>query len=117
MTKQLDPEVAARQAVERQIVERVVDDALAAGFLLSVDNGGYDFEILLSSDRTAVLAEMFATDEEYLYLYRKNQQYAGSVYLVYGNDGWDVICDHSVALTDLLAGASALADELEEKNS
>ena len=34
------------------------------------------------------------------------------VYLVYGNDGWDVISDYSVKLETELACANALADKL-----
>jgi len=38
---------------------------------------------------------------------------------VYGNDGYDVICDYSDTpiMADLLNGANELADKLEEKRA
>jgi hypothetical protein len=43
--------------------------------------------------------------------------YIGMVYFVYGNDGFDVICDYSVSLETLLIGANALALQLEKQYS
>lgn len=105
----LSPEVAARQAIEREIVTKVVDDALAAGYGISINNGGDDDEIVNSRDREAILKELFATDEEYLYLH-ENGKKIGTIFLVYGNDGWDVICDYSSKLEEFLAGANEIAD-------
>jgi hypothetical protein len=54
------------------------------------------------------------TDEDYLHLHppvgRKSW-----VRLVYGNDGWDVICDYGGYgdVDALLAGALALSEKLE----
>jgi len=39
----------------------------------------------------------------------------GWVRLIYGNDGWDVVNDYTTNLETLMAGATALADKLEEK--
>ena len=60
-----------RQAIERRIIERLVTDAIAAGYSVSVDDGG------------------------------------------------DVIADHTdnEAMRTLVAGASALADQIEGESA
>ncbi len=105
--------IEQRRKIERAIAERFIRDALAAGYRVAVDNGEEEFRPYAQAD--PVLKEMFTVDEEHLRLYKPitngiGEAFAGSVYFVYGNDGWDVICDYSPNLTEVLAGASALAD-------
>lgn len=108
-------------AMERAIVERIVDDALARGYRVSVFNGGEEAELTRSGDRPAILGAMFATCEESLRFYGQatetTQVGLGFVLLVYGNEGWDVISDHTDTPTmrRLLAGANALADRFAEE--
>lgn len=106
--------VQQRIAIEKQIVEKIITDALSAGFKLSVFDGEQT-AISKSTDKDKILAELFACDEEYLRFW-KDGKLEGSVSLVYGNDGWDVICDHHVCLEDVLKGANALANQLEEQH-
>ena len=106
--------VEQRQAIEKRIVKKVIEDGLAAGYELAVDNGGDGFEYC-GADKKRLLEELFATDEEYLWFF-KDGKAAGRVYLVYGNDGWDVIADNSLSLGELLKGAEALAEELALKH-
>ena len=101
----------ARIAIERRIVLRLIDDALAAGCELSVDDGG-DAPHPWTRDRSEVIDTIMETDEDVL-RYRLNGERLGAVMLVYGNDGWDVIADYSVRLEPYLAGANALAESLE----
>lgn len=54
---------------------------------------------------------MFATDDEYLHVYRVDKTYLGRVWLVYGNDGWDVISDYTVNLEHIMEGANKLSDK------
>ncbi len=97
-----------RKKWARSVVRRVVKDALAAGYQLKVVNGEEQGKILSTSKK--VLAAMFAVDEEHLCFY-KDGKVKGSVFFVYGNDGWDVICDHSTSLESVLAGATELVDK------
>ena len=106
--------IEQRIAIEKQIVEKIVVDALAAGFKLSVFDGEQT-AISKSTDKDKILAELFACDEEYLRFW-KDGNHVGSVYLVYGNDGWDVVCDHHLCLDDVLKGATELANQLEEQH-
>lgn len=103
--------VKSRQRIERTIARRVVLDAIAAGFALNVNNGGDTSELPAPSKKVKeVLAAMFATDDEHLLLYKDDKR-VGWVYLVYGNDGWDVVSDYTVNLEKVMEGANQLADK------
>lgn len=107
--------MATIQETEAKIMRRVIKDALAAGYCLSV-NDGEEFTVRLSLSATEVFNALRTTDEDHLYMYAVNlagvTEFKGRVYFVYGNDGYDVICDHSTSLTDLLKGASDYAESL-----
>jgi hypothetical protein len=100
--------VKLRQELEERIVMQVVDDLLAAGYPVDVFDGE---EVTLkdSTDRAAIRAALFTTDEDYLYA-KKNGKVFGWVYAVYGNDGYDVISDYTVNLEPILASANKIAD-------
>jgi hypothetical protein len=102
--------VEKRIRIEKKIASRLVADAIAAGYSLSVNNGE-EVVIRQSRDKAAILAEMFSVDMEHL-IYHKDGVRQGWVYLVYGNGGWDVICDYTTNLDPVLVGANALADKL-----
>jgi len=104
-----------RQDMERAIVRNAVFELLDHGFSLSVDNGGDDYEIDRSRDGDAVLAELMNTDEDRL-LARDGDALRGWVFFVYGNDGYDVICDMTVSLEPYLPETLALAETLEEQH-
>lgn len=89
--------IKLRQNVERDIAKAVVSQLLTAGFALSLDNGGDEYEIAHVTEADKVLKKMFATDCEHLYAEKDGKIY-GWVFFVYGNDGWDVINDYSVKL-------------------
>ena len=104
-----------RRKLERQIAIRVVKDALAEGWLVTVDNGADEDVTLVRSDSVrAVLAAMFATDDETL-SFSQDGVRKGWVRFVYGNSGWDVVNDYSTGIEALMEGANGLADELEAK--
>ena len=102
--------VKMRQHVERQIARRLILDGLAAGYSLSVDNGGDEDEIAPSHKCKEILDAMFATDDEHL-KFHKDGKYVGWVYFVYGNDGYDVISDYTVNLEHVMAGVEKLSDK------
>lgn len=116
MTKDISKEVAARQAIERRIALAVVEAALHAGYLISVDNG--EDETLRSAHKSAILNAMFLTDEDRLYIWNGTER-LGWVYLVYGNDGWDVINDYTTNLDDLhiMDEANRLSDKYQEQDN
>lgn len=83
--------VKHRQALERRIVGMIAEDAIAQGYEVQVNNGEDDF---IFNNLAEVMTEIMATDEESLAFY-KDGKCVGSVWLVYGNDGFDVMADHT----------------------
>ena len=106
-----DTGVRYRIAVERKIVMALIDRALAEGYELAVDDGGHE-PLLWTTDRRTLIDNIMETDEDYL-RFRKDGKIAGWVFLVYGNEGWDVICDNTVNLEEFLAPITKLAESLE----
>ena len=84
--------VKHRIALERKIVGMIIADALAQGYQVEANNGGDD--PIISTNAETLLSEVMATDEASLAFWA-GDRCAGSVYLVYGNDGYDVIADHT----------------------
>jgi hypothetical protein len=108
------PSVRRRFELEWQIVKALVRAALDAGLTLNVNNGGEEDECGLSGTRDVrvVLGAMFETDDETLLLYR-NGGCVGWVKLIYGNDGYDVISDHSA--NELTESLMAEPNKISEK--
>lgn len=105
--------IETRQRIERRIVTAAVEGLLAAGYQLAVIEDGRPAKH--TSDKAEILAELFACDEETLFA-QKDGKHAGFVSLVYGNDGWDVICDNTCSLERALTAATELAEKLEEQH-
>ncbi len=106
--------VAIRQEIERRIVSRIVKDALAQGYIVSVYDG-CDFAIKRSSHYSAIMAAIMSTDEDTLIIRDANTgEKIGFIHLVYGNDGFDVVSDYTAndRIEALLQGANTLADKL-----
>jgi len=106
--------VKTRQLIEREIAERVIADALAAGYSLGVHDGE-EITIHHSTDAAAVLSAMFTTDEDRLFIYKQDgpqgkRDWFGWVFFIFGNDGWDVVNDYTTNLAGIMVGADALAE-------
>lgn len=116
-----------RIKIERQIVRRVIKDAIARGYSCSVSGErGYDIDEMLVGCKKIdkVLQECTNYEECHLFLTPPDvdpiiQDGAvvseGWVYFVFGNDGYDVISDYTSNLETLLAGAHELSVDLENK--
>ncbi len=104
--------VKARRAVERRICRRFILLALKRGYTISVDNGD-EIVLVKSSNVKKIMSEMFSVDEESLVVYNHGS-FVGRACLVYGNDGWDVIADHttSPAMDSLMNELQPLIDKL-----
>lgn len=95
---------------EKRIVGRLVEDLLTAGYLLSV-NDGEEVTVARSNDAGAIYAALSSTDEDYLVVHRATLRDRW-VRLIWGNDV-DVISDYHCTLEKDIAGANALANELD----
>lgn len=105
--------IEERINMERAIVRAAVEGLLAAGYRVGYHDGE-EMAVPRSSDSLdEIMKELHSTDMAQLSVRRGDE--AGSVLLVYGNDGYDVIADSSVGLEDALSTATALAEALEYK--
>lgn len=105
--------------IERQIAIKLVDDILAAGMSISV-NDGEETTVVWSPQRDEILAAMNTTDHDWLKVYSETSRngYIGSIMLVWGN-GTDLISDYSWperlgsnGIEAVQLGASKLAERL-----
>lgn len=86
-----------RQIIERALVLCIVEDAIKAGYSLTVESLDGDEEapeIAKSKDADAILKAMFQGDEDRVTIYDDTLR-LGWLFFVYGNDGWDVLSDYS----------------------
>lgn len=98
--------------MEEAIVRLFIKTALAAGYTLTVNNGGDEDEIEVSTDEQAIIDVMREAGEDIAYLFKLDNvaKHVGWVQFVYGNDGYDVICDYTTNLEELLKPCTDLAN-------
>jgi len=109
--------VQKRIASERKVIRHAVKALLAQGYAITVYNGE-EVAIRRSTSVNAIMDEVQACDEEWLYVFAQvdgEQKRIGSLYLVYGNSGPEVIADYSVSLEHVMEGVNAYCDKLEEQ--
>jgi hypothetical protein len=106
--------VAKRIKMERAIISRLVKDGLKLGYVVSVCDGE-EWTVKKSKSYKAVMNAIQTTDEDILRFRKENGELVGSFYMVYGNDGYDVISDYSdnELSNELIKGADSLSDKYE----
>lgn len=105
--------VKRRQLIERRIIRCLVRDMISDGLWISVFDGEAT-TVKRSRDVAEIMGALQTVDEESLIVRRApGAPPIGSVFLVYGNDGWDVIADYSIALDRYMPGADTEAHRLE----
>lgn len=108
-----DAKVRQRGAVERAIVRRLVAELMTGGYYIKIqdpDEGTW-LECRTLGD---AMPNLQVADEERFNVYTQDGKCAGQMFLVFGNDGWDVICDYSTSLETSIAQTNAFADKLSE---
>jgi hypothetical protein len=103
--------VARRIEIERAIVERLLSDALFFhGYSVS-HSDGERLTVARSRDIGPIMAKLQACREEGLIFHGPDGQRVGTVSLVFGNNGYDVMADCTVNdhMSALIAGAERLA--------
>ena len=105
-------EVDQRISNEKMIVRKVVKNAIALGYTVSLYDGE-EWTVRKSSNVAAVMDAVQSTDSDTL-SFRKDGEKVGSVWLVYGNSASEVIADYSDVeeVQTILAPALARADKL-----
>jgi hypothetical protein len=103
--------------MENAIIKRTIADLLAAGYWLSVHDGG-EVTVKHSTDKDAIFAAMRTTGEDYLIANRQGDAagrptvYHAWIRFIYSN-GPDVLADYTVNLENDLTNANALANALD----
>jgi len=98
--------VETRQMIEREIIAALAQAAISRGYSVAIDNG----EELKPRTKSleVVMGQVMETDTETMVAYNDELTAMGWFDLVYGNDGWDVVADHS---TDKFAEEAMLEAE------
>lgn len=133
--------VKTRQHIERKIASAFITAALRDGKSIAVDNGEAEtvypyfhrakvqvrsigdaasfeatkeqYEHSVRTVRKQILSEMFHTDDERLLIGGIGNNPEGWAYLVYGNDGYDVISDYTVNLEYLMIEPNRVSNKYE----
>ena len=106
--------VQLRQRLERMIARKIIRSALNYGHVISVNDGEKGSGVRSSSVK-GILKEMFGTDQDTLMIHTGDGELVGTVMLIYGNTGFDVIADHSWSMVGILADANALSYKLAKR--
>ena len=81
--------------IEARIVKALVHEMIVRGYLVSVDNGGDEYEITRSHDEKAILDACALCDEDTFYFHNANDGKArGCIYVLYG-EGDTMITDYT----------------------
>lgn len=123
MLEQAMGSVVDAMHMETDIIRKIVSDALEYGCSVTHNNGEEDTVTVYAKTRgdyesavDAVMKQINQTDLEYL-IFKLGESKIGWVQLVYGNTGYDVVCDYTASdeMEKILAGATALAEKLESE--
>jgi hypothetical protein len=99
-----------RWEVERDIVRATIEEAEKQGWTLyRVSNGE---EVVTPKSHEEALEAAFACDEAHLHFGTTDGQEAW-VFIVLGNDGWDVICDYTLSLNAVIDALDPLVSKYE----
>ncbi len=84
-----------RQDLERRITDEIVKALFAKDMVVRIHDGE-DYCTKRTTDPVAVQEAVQSTDEDTIFVYIvEEKQPIGSISLVYGNDGYDVVSDWS----------------------
>ena len=105
--------LATRIKIEKRIIRQIIKNALARNWNVSVYDGE-EITLVNSKNLTEIIKATFTTDEDGLIFRDADGEYVGQVALVYGNDGWDVVSDHTASdvMRDFMAPITELSDRL-----
>ena len=103
------PGVKHRVRMEATICRLLLTSIVADGCSVGVDDG----DGVQLGDTSHLLSAIFGVEEAKLRVYR-GRSFIGTVSLVRGNDGWDVISDYTTSLEAIVKPANDYADRLAE---
>ena len=98
-----------RIEIEKIIREALVDLLLGEGYELAVNNGEFVTEYSKNPDH--IKPNLGDVDEESILTSKCGK--LSHVFLVYGNSGWDVICDYGMSLEPVIEKLGPMQDQFE----
>ena len=103
--------VQQRIEIEKRMLTLMVDTALSMGYKMSVDCEGE--EMLEETGEKDLILEMCLDLDICHVYYHKDGAIVGWALLVFGNDGYDLISDHTVNLNEELQPCYNLSDKIQ----
>ena len=100
-------DVQKRLAIEKQVILKMIEICEKHGYALTGGNDGEERHSF--TDPVTAIGMVFSVDESHLYFRHPSEPKGHNVFLVLGNDGWDVVADHSCS--DLFDAAMAELNE------
>lgn len=91
----------SRIKAEGQVAQRLVAHALAQGWSVSVFDSE-EWTVKRSRDNAKIMDALFTTDDDRLRFRDEAGEDKGTVWLVYGNAGYEVISDYSTSLEEFM---------------
>jgi hypothetical protein len=101
-SRNYSPALAKRIETEGKIANALVKAALASGYVVSVYDGE-EWALKFSANRAEIMDAMFSTDGDVIAISAGpagERKRIGTVTLIYGNSGYDVISDYGAADLD-----------------
>ena len=86
-------QLQARIAIERRLVEKLIEVAQAHGYALTKVYDGE--ERVKVATKNEAMAAVFSVDESVIYFKHPDEPKGHCAVIVLGNDGWDAIADQS----------------------
>jgi hypothetical protein len=100
-----------RITLETTITKKLIARLLSQWSNNLAINSGDDADDYAGRNRTKLVSACLGVDDCRVYLMNADGKTAnGWVYLVYGNDGWDLISDYTTNLEDMLAPINTYCD-------
>lgn len=107
-----------RRSVEKKIVRSLISELIAQGFVLYVADPDRDEQPEPSQDKAKLLEDALACDESRIVAIRgrfdEDSFVRSWAFFVFGNDGWDVLCDYGVNLEAFIPKTLALSDKMSQ---
>ena len=112
--------IQTRIKAEKRITKALIKSIIDLGYIVAVDDGEEYHNTLTASQ---ALNHAMGVDECHIYARKPSEKAEGKFktfavfLLVYGNDGYDCICDHSVneETDQILLAVNPLIEQLEQR--
>lgn len=99
--------------LDKTIREALVDKLLEMGFAAGVYDGE-EYTVRNSTDAAKIKAALGTVDIDWLIAYRNGRTY-GHFMLVYGECGYDVVCDYTTNLDSVYDAIRPIIDKCEKE--